>query len=85
MCNQEPHLLLDDGQASDQPPPEAGLQHLLEHLSKHGHLKVALLGVAFIVVQQSLKGKHINAKLGSLVDEVFIGPQCQQDLQQIIP
>ena len=47
-------LLFNDGHASDETSGKASLQHLLEQLAKHGHLKVTLLDVVLAVVQQGI-------------------------------
>lgn len=70
-------LLFNDGHASYETAGKASLQHLLEQLPKHGHLKMTLLDIILAVVQQGLKGQHVQAELGALVQEVLVGPQGQ--------
>ena len=67
--------MFNDCHASDETSGKASLQHLLEQLAKHGHLEVALLDIILAVVQQGLKGQHIHAELGALVQEILVGPQ----------
>ncbi len=69
--------MFNDSHASDKTPGEASLQHLLEQLAKHGHLEVALLDIILAVVQQGIKGQHVQAELGALVQEILVGPQGQ--------
>ena len=67
--------MLNDGHAPNEPPGKAGLQHLLERLSEHGHLEVTLLDVVLVVVQQRLQGQQVQAKLAALVQEILVGPE----------